>query len=178
MHVSGPTAPSSLATPMFQVGWWAVKALKASDGLLSLSAIPKSLLVVFVLSSERLKRWVLLGETTGDQPLQRSFWWWLLCWNQPPFEKNLRVTQRSSCAPRTVMPSKLTLEQRKVSLQSQARKKGVLFKTPWTPWKVSAKTFERPTERGHLRSHDQLVQFSDWLMWSIPRYQSTWSLSS
>ena len=62
-------------------------------------------------------------------------------------------------------------------LQSRARKKGVLCsKNPELPERFQQSIFKGQLREGHLRSHDQLVQFSDWLIWSILRYQKVWSL--
>ena len=121
MHVSGPTAPSSLATPMF------------SSWVMSGESVATAMVCSLCLRFQRACWWCLFfplrdwrGGCCWVKPLEtsRRSWWWLLCWNQPPFEKNLRVLPNaSSCAPRTVMPNKLTLERRKVYCRAEQGKR-------------------------------------------------------
>ena len=68
MRVSGLAAPSSIATPMFSNWVMSGKSVATAMVCFLCLRIPKSLQVVFVLSSERLKRWVVVGETAGAQP--------------------------------------------------------------------------------------------------------------
>ena len=120
MHVSGPTAPSSLAALMF------------SSWVMSRESVAIAMVCSLCLRFHRACCWCLcfpLRDWRGGwcwvKPLEtsRRSWWWLLCCNQPPFENLHVLPNASSCAPRTVMPNKLTLEQRKVYCRAEQGKR-------------------------------------------------------